>query len=219
MEISEIRDSTNTELAEYTMVETTGTITNVRDLGFAVSFHLEDPTGAYVVVFVRDSIIELTAPDGKLDNVYEGLYATVRGALVWYTPRGSSYGYWEIIPTSADSIVAHGAPPQLEYPEYTLSQLLFNPEDNEGLLVKVSGLRIYEIESAHLFKAAEDSTGGNITIYVEYGGNITGNVTLDSIIDIQGVFTRYNDIWEIKVRASTSDYILVTAEGQEEVTA
>jgi len=214
MTIKQIKNSGRGDLREYALVEVTGNITDVRDLGFAVSFRLTDAWGNYVTVFVRDTIIELTSPTGKLDQVYNGVYATVKGALVWYSRYGSSSGYWEIVPTSAETIISHGPPPKMEYPHYTLEDLMKNPEENEGLLVKVTDLLVSDIQD-YTFTIYDPSSGYNLTVYAEYGANITGNISIGAIVDIQGVFMKYYDMWELKVRAAGSDYILVKQSGEE----
>jgi hypothetical protein len=207
MAISQISGAGESDLEKYSQVEVEGTISYVYESDYSIRFNLEDNDGNEVVCFMRTTIVQLTDDDGIADNVSYGAFVTVRGALEYYKPWYSTTGYWEVIPTSAHSIKMQGVAPKVDYPVYSISDLMLNPDENEGLLVRIENVVAYEIDSWNLFMVADPDTGANISIYIEYGANMTGDIFLDAVIDVQGSFTKYYDIYELKVRAGKSDFV------------
>ncbi len=139
----------------------------------------------------------------NITNIEEGYYADVYGEFTYYN------GSWElkVRPYSYDYSIGR---PQ-NYEDVNITNILQAPADYNNTLVHVPyAVVTYVYNASWLFYVSNSSSNSNdISVYIEKGGNVSGNIYNGAKVEIWGMVTQYNNKWEIKIRNNTNDSVKI----------
>lgn len=183
--------------------------------GFAWIFDLADDEGNSVSVFVPETIMDISG-DLDIDAIFLS-EINMKGALEWY--EGGQE--WEIIPGRVSDFEIISPYTGDTYILMTVGDFLSNATAYENQYVQVENVTVEWRYEDWLFSVSDSSTSDELSVFVDYDANASINIQEGDRMSVRGWVTYYDsndngvpdfDEWEIKVRASSSDYALFSNE-------
>jgi len=132
----------------------------------------------------------------------------VRGFLTYYYSSHYNYGYTELyVRNGTDDYSKYISS---AYSNATMSEVLENLTKYNNTAVHVAEAYVSSAYASWNFNVSSSMSSNNsLKIYVEKGGMVSGMPYKGAEVEIWGVITQYRGGWELKIRNSTPDKVVV----------
>ncbi len=125
-----------------------------------------------------------------------------------YQDLGSEWALFVRADVGTDRVELIASAP-VDYITVTLDQLLTSPASYENAFVRVENVTVTRADMAWNFEVNQDNGTEWLTVYVDQGGDRPDQLYTGDILNVQGAFIDYMGTWEIKVRAGSTDHVIV----------
>ncbi len=131
-----------------------------------------------------------------------------RGFLTYYYSSHYNYGYEELYVRNSTNDYSKYV--SSEYINTTMSNVLENLTNYNNTAVHIPEAYVTSAYASWNFNVSSaTSSESSLKIYVEKGGVVKGMPYNGAKVEIWGVVTKYRGEWELKIRNSTPDKVLV----------